>query len=168
MGLTEFHSAWYVIPTHTSSLYTSSSWTAALVRCLKFGKWQGLSPCMSAAFDLLRPKTFWKTLAPSLDDDIILILIDFLCERKMLVEVEGARSKEMDVTLGCVQRSILGPKLFSFYIKDVVNHVSGHHLTSYADDTYVLVSEPDLDLMQKLRLKLVWNLILISSRIWEW
>lgn len=97
---------------------------------------------LSAAFDLLRPKTFWRTLKDDIDDDLMSIIMDFLSERKMLVEVDGLQSKIMPVPLGCVQGSILGPKLFSLYMKNVPQHVEGFSITSYADDTYVLVSGP--------------------------
>jgi len=45
----------------------------------------------------------------------------------------------MSLEYDCVQGSILGPKLFSLYIKNVCNHVNGNFITSYADDSYVMV-----------------------------
>lgn len=55
------------------------------------------------------------------------------------MEIGDARSSERKLELGCVQGSILGPKLFNLYMKDVVAHVCGYPIITYADDSYVLV-----------------------------
>jgi len=41
---------------------------------------------LSAAFDLLRPKTFWNALKNEIDSDLMSILMDFLTDREMYVE----------------------------------------------------------------------------------
>jgi len=79
---------------------------------------------LSAAFDLLRPKTFWKTLNNHIEDDLMAIIMNFLTNRSMMVEVEGKISEVVLVELGYVQGSILGPKLFSLFMKDVHLHVT--------------------------------------------
>jgi len=96
---------------------------------------------LSAAFDLLRPKTFKAMLTGHIHEDLLKIIDDFLTNRFFVVEVEGNVSKQMSLTLGCVQGSILGPKLFNLYTKDVPLHVNGNHITTYADDSYVLITE---------------------------
>jgi len=53
------------------------------------------------------------------------------------------RSESKELLLGCVQGSVLGPELFNMYMKDVVNHVNGQFLTSYADDAYVLITNEE-------------------------
>jgi len=98
-----------------------------------------ISVDLSAAFDLLRPKTFMRSLMGIIDEDLIWILWDFLTERTMHVEVDGQKSSTKKLTLGCVQGSVLGPKLFNLYMRSVADHVEGNVVTAYADDTYVLV-----------------------------
>jgi hypothetical protein len=59
------------------------------------------------------------------------------------VEVNGALSDVFSVPLGCVQGSVLGPKLFNLYTRDVPSHlVNGAFITTYADDSDVIISKP--------------------------
>jgi len=97
---------------------------------------------LSAAFDLLNRNVFYQSLQHELDPDLMDVLLDFLSDRKLVVEVNGKQSIRKDVRLGCVQGSVLGPKLFNLYMRKVTDHVDGYHLVSYADDTYVLVTGP--------------------------
>ncbi len=47
------------------------------------------------------------------------------------------------MALGCVQGSALGPKLFNLYTRRIPEHLtSSAHITTYADDSYVVVSKP--------------------------
>jgi len=94
---------------------------------------------LSAAFDLLRKDTFAHQMEEVMDPDLLKITMDFLTERKMVVEVAGTQSCMKKVRLGCVQRSVLGPKLFNLYMKNVVNHTRGHKLVTYADNSYVII-----------------------------
>ncbi len=74
---------------------------------------------LSAAFDMLRRKTLVNDLlsANLYDEGILRILNDFLDDRKCIVEVNGSKSEPFDVDLGCVQGSVLGPKLFNLYTR---------------------------------------------------
>jgi len=94
---------------------------------------------LSATFDLLRKDISYRTLKDSIDQDLMNITIDFISERKMIVEINGKRFAVKSVPLGCVQGPILGPKLFNLYMKDVAQHVNGFHISTNADDTYVLI-----------------------------
>jgi len=100
---------------------------------------------MSAAFDLLRPDMFYSLLKNDLDPGLMRILLDFLHDRRFVVKVLGKESNLRELDRGCVQGSVLGPALFSLYCKDLQNKLKEEaYVTSYADDTYVVLSSPDL------------------------
>jgi len=94
---------------------------------------------LSAAFDMLRQDKFYEIMKETIPGNIMRILIDFLSQRKCVVDVEGSLSTIRNVPLGCVQGSVLGPRLFSLYTSKIPQKVPGHIVT-YADDSYVLVS----------------------------
>jgi len=95
---------------------------------------------LSAAFDLLRRETFYDTLKTTLDGDLMSIIMDFLSKRKFIVEYDGKMSDVKSLSLGCVQGSVLGPKLFNLYMKDLTSSTLGFKTTTYANDTYVLIT----------------------------
>jgi len=95
---------------------------------------------LSAAFDVLNKNIFYQTLRGDIADDLMSVIMDFLSERRLVVEIEGMQSSPRNIQLGCVQGSILGPKIFSLYMKDLPKHVDNNLVTSYADDTYVMVT----------------------------
>jgi hypothetical protein len=71
------------------------------------------------------------------------IVYDFLSRRRCVVDVDGNISTEFSVPLGCVQGSVLGPKLFNVYTREIPNHLSSSSvITSYADDSYVVIWKP--------------------------
>jgi len=94
---------------------------------------------LSAAFDLLRKNTFVHQAKDTIDPDLLSVLADFLSERKMVVEIDGKVSSSKHVPLGCVQGSVLGPKLFNIYMSRVAEHTLGNKLVAYADDSYVII-----------------------------
>jgi len=87
---------------------------------------------LSAAFDLLRKKTFFHTLKGVLDKDIMNIIVDFLSERKMQVQIEGISFTLRNVDYGCEQGSVLVPRLFNLYMRNVTQHALGNATTTYA------------------------------------
>jgi hypothetical protein len=92
---------------------------------------------MSAAFDLLKPSVF-HLIAP-LDPPMMDILLDFLSGRTFTVKVGEAFSEMKTLSVGCVQGSILGPKLFGIYCRDLPTALpEGAKLITYADDSYVV------------------------------
>jgi len=99
---------------------------------------------LSAAFDLLKPDKFIDLFKNTLSEGLLFSLADFLSKRKFVVELNGERSKEIALDRGCVQGSILGPKLFSLYLFELERKL-GQNCTvvSYADDTYVIVTGKD-------------------------
>lgn len=97
---------------------------------------------MSAAFDLLRPGTFHAEV--DLDAGLMNILMDFMSDRKISVKLGTVKSHEMPINVGCVQGSILGPKLFNIYCSNIVNSIKDAKIISYADDSYVINSAYDV------------------------
>jgi len=96
---------------------------------------------LSAAFDLLKPDKFLDLFKDILTEGLLFALADFLTHRKFIVELNGNRSNEVRLDRGCVQGSILGPKLFSLYLYQLEQKLGQDcSVKSYADDTYVIVS----------------------------
>lgn len=88
-------------------------------------------------------------LAMALDNNLIMnsgiqgplldVIMDFLSNRSVRVKVDDTLSAPRQLFVGCIQGSILGPKLFNIYcrgIRDVLPPSAS--LISYADDSYVL------------------------------
>jgi len=101
---------------------------------------------LSAAFDLLRPDVFYHALRPTIHPDLLNPIMDFLSFRNFQVQVGKQKSQPRDLKVGCVQGSILGPRLFTLYMKNIT-HILGQdtHVVSYADDTYVSIARKNAD-----------------------
>ena len=96
---------------------------------------------LSAAFDMLRRNTFIESVKGAIGDEIVPILSDFLSDRKCVIDIDGTLSDPIQVKMGCVQGSVLGPKLFNLYTRNIINHITeGNEIVTYADDSYVVVS----------------------------
>jgi hypothetical protein len=73
-----------------------------------------------------------------------------MTHRRIAVKVGKTLSPEMNINVGCVQGSILGPKLFNIYCANIAKAISKNSIiVSYADDSYVLNSNCDLGLLIK-------------------
>ena len=64
----------------------------------------------------------------------------YLQERKQQVTVLGATSRELPVTPGVPQGSLLGPILFLLFVDDLPNTVKTSRVPCYADDTKIFKS----------------------------
>ena len=64
----------------------------------------------------------------------------YLQERKQQVTVLGATSRELPVTSGVPQGSLLGPILFLLFVDDLPNTVKTSRVACYADDTKIFKS----------------------------
>ncbi len=99
---------------------------------------------LSAAFDMLRRKTLMDSLKGCYKDGILHVINDFLGNRKCKVEIDGTTSEPFDVELGCVQGSVLGPKLFNLYTRKIPDKLTANaDMVTYADDSYVVISCED-------------------------
>jgi len=91
---------------------------------------------LSTAFDMLRVDKFYEMFKNKIPDWMMNVVIDFLTERKCVIEVDGCLSKERNVPIGCVQGSVLGPSLFNLYTSNIPDCFSEKvSVVSYADDT---------------------------------
>jgi len=97
---------------------------------------------LTAAFDLLRPDIFADQWQHKIPPWLLKILMDFLTDRTFKVQLKESKSGSRDLKIGCVQGSVLGPRLFTMYISQLENILpSDTFVTSYADDTYVCLSD---------------------------
>ena len=64
----------------------------------------------------------------------------YLQGRKQQVTVLGATSRELPVTFGVPQGSVLGPILFLLFVGDLPNAVKTSRVACYTDDTKIFKS----------------------------
>ena len=86
-----------------------------------------------------------------IENPILSWIIDFLSNRKQLVDVNGYKSKLFDVISGVPQGSVLGPILFIIFINSLVYKADTADLFLYADDLKVLkeiCSDEDTEALQ--------------------
>ena len=99
---------------------------------------------LSAAFDMLRKNTLVRIIEGDFSEGLRKVIYDFLSERKCVISIDDEFSEEFDIDLGCVQGSVLGPKLFNLYTRDIPNYLTENaQITAYADDAYVVISAPE-------------------------
>ena len=68
---------------------------------------------------------------------------NYLSNRKQFVDYENTKSCLLDILCGVPQGSILGPLLYLLYVNDIGN-ASDCEILSFADDTTLILSDPDL------------------------
>jgi len=108
---------------------------------------------LSAAFDLLRPQLMQKVLAAAgVSNHLKWIINDFLTNRQIYLDLEGTTSSTKQMNIGCVQGSILGPRLFTLYLGDLVAKIGYDEVVTYADDSYVIIRGKSItELQQKVK-----------------
>jgi len=120
---------------------------------------------LSAAFDLLKPDKFIDLFKNKLSEGLLFAIADFLSGRQFVVEMGKEKSKPIKLDRGCVQGSILGPKLFSLYLYELEKTLSDQcSVISYADDTYVIIEgENEFDTLSKLKNTLTSHVTYLKS-----
>jgi len=107
---------------------------------------------LSAAFDVLRPSIALNIMKEyEVSEPLIGCLEDFLTNREIYVEYKDVPSKQMKMDIGCVQGSILGPRLFTLYLGRLSQILEHQDIVTYADDSYVVVGAKTI---QELKAKL--------------
>ena len=90
---------------------------------------------LSAAFDLVnRELLFERMQIMGIPDDIVTLLKDWLNDRKFYVDINGNHSTLQSDNYGTIQGSVLGPILFSIFIRPIYDL---EDLITYADDNYL-------------------------------
>ena len=69
-------------------------------------------------------------------------MVSYLDDRKQFAEINGRSSQTKPVTCGVPQGSLLGARLFTYYINDLSNSITEGNLELYAGDStlHLLVS----------------------------
>ena len=76
-------------------------------------------------------------------------LKSYLSNRRQYVVIGEEKSRELPVTCGVPQGSVLGPKLFLLYINDITNVTNLMKFILFADDTTILCSDKNSDQLIK-------------------
>src|SRR5271165_4315852 len=104
---------------------------------------------LSKAFDTLNHEILIKKLKHYGIRGLVLDLFaDYLKNRKQFVSLNGCDSVHLPISIGVPQGSVLGPLLFLIYINDIVNCSNLLAFILFADDTNLLYSCPDFELLQ--------------------
>ena len=99
----------------------------------------------SKAFDTLNHERLLVKLYKYGIRGVALDLVkSYLTGRTQSVSLKGRSSATCQLMQGVPQGSILGPWLFNVYVNDL-HHFLNHPPTQYADDTTVVVDDPNID-----------------------
>ena len=89
----------------------------------------------------------YKLEAMGMAGDLLDWMISYLTNRKQFSVVNGCISQTKTVSCGVPQGSLLGPRLFSYYINDLPSVINEGELIMYADDTTLFVVGNNVDMV---------------------
>ena len=96
---------------------------------------------LSKAFDSINHNILMKKLIEvGAGPNMITWMKSYLTNRKQCVKFKKVVSDEEEVLSGVPQGSILGPVLFIIFTNSLANDLNMYKLSSYADDTQVIIS----------------------------
>lgn len=102
---------------------------------------------MSAAFDLLR-HDIMDNIMKKYEAPLRRSIMDYLKGQKMIVSINGESSSQKNLVTGCIQGSILGPRLFAMYgreLEEYLLHRDARVITYAEDDSYVILESDNID-----------------------
>ena len=106
----------------------------------------------SKAFGLVPYDRLLMKLAVSdVDSRVVIWVREFLVGRTQRVRLGGQLSKEVRVTSGVPQGSVLGPLLFLVYVNDIWRNIDSS-ITLFADDCIIcrkITNKNDIEKLQK-------------------
>ena len=106
----------------------------------------------SKAFDLVPHKWLLTKLAASgVDWRVVVWVRELLVGRTQRVRVGGLLSKEVKVTSGVPQGSVLGPLMFLVYVNNIWRNIDSN-IILFADDCLIyrkITNKHDIDKVQK-------------------
>ena len=98
------------------------------------------------AFDTVDHVVLDKKLQSSgIAGDLAEWMHDYMHCRKQQTQIGEAMSNFQQITYGVPQGSLLGPRLFSIYTRDLPGAVRSGHIQMYADDTTAYVIQDSVD-----------------------
>jgi len=104
---------------------------------------------LTAAFDLLRKEKLVEIMiAKSIPGYLIRIIHSYLEDRQGYVQINESRSCVREIRAGCIQGSIIGPLLFNIYTSELGNIVKPCQVVSFADDSYVISSAENEEILK--------------------
>jgi len=86
-----------------------------------------------------------KLQAMGLSGDILEWMTSYLKDRKQFAVVNGCSSQTRPVTCGVPWRSLLAPRLFTYYINYLSDSITEGNLELYADDTTLHIIDNNVD-----------------------
>ena len=96
---------------------------------------------LSKAFDSLNHNILMKKLIEiGVGPNLVQWMGSYLKSRKQRVKFKNFLSDEEEVLSGVPQGSILGPVLFIIFTNSLAEDLGKYQLTSYADDTQIIIS----------------------------
>ncbi len=119
-----------------STITAAMSLQSIISRSLDENKYVAVASLdLSAAFDVVdRTLLHYRMEVMGLPEDVRDLIKDWLTDRQSYVDVNGEMTYMEDSGNGTVQGSVLGPILFSIFIRPVYEI---KEMTTYADDNYV-------------------------------
>ena len=129
--------------TESLLLHLTEAWRNALDKGPKVGV---LFIDFRKAFDTVNHTILLEKLkAIGVSGDLLSWLDDYLSARKQFVQLSGFQSKQKTITYAVPQGSILGRKLFSIFVNDLPESITGGNVFMFADDTTIYTIGKDID-----------------------
>ena len=99
---------------------------------------------LKKAFDTINHSILLRKLPYfGISNQIVDWIRNYLTNRRQKCTVNGSTSRELTITCGVPQGSILGPLLFVMYVNDVCTNLLHTKATLYADDTVIFMRHKD-------------------------
>ena len=121
---------------------------------------------ISKAFDKVwHPGLIFKLRQNGINGKLLLMLENYLTNRKQRVILNGIESSWEPISSGVPQGSVLGPLLFLLYINDLTENISAN-IKLFADDSSLFIKVSDIDAAHQTLMDDL-NTISAWARLWK-